>query len=131
MTRRVVFWVSCVALFVVFACKSEPPLIPNGPSCSGYASSVLVINGHQYLYIRDADGNRTLVNLDERPKPGEAAVPRYLCPCELDECGRMCGAAEKQPSGARACLVGPHSHTHTAPVPQPEAPPKPATPPQP
>jgi hypothetical protein len=133
MTRRLVFWVSCVVVLVVFACKSEPPRIPMGPACSGYATTVVVLGDHRYLYIQYSDGSHpTLVRLDEKPRSNTDAVLNYVCPCELDECKEMCAQAARQVGHASACLVGPEtvSHPHAAPAPDP-APSKPATPPQP
>lgn len=132
MTRQFVFWGSCVALLLMFACKSEHLKMPMGPACS-YATTVVVIDGYRYLYIQYPDRPGTLVRLDEKPTSKTDPVLNYVCPCELGACSEMCAQAEKQVGHSTACQAAPNTvpHSPAAPAPTPATPTKPATPPNP
>src|SRR5262245_51620065 len=117
MMRRVALWVFCVVLLGILGCGSSKP---QGGSCkSGYTSTYFEFDGHRYLYIRYPDGRSAVVSVDEPPAPDSDAIGNYFCPCELDECIRMCLRALEAISHTK-----PICHTPRPPTPPPDAPTK-------
>jgi hypothetical protein len=107
MTRRVAICVFSVVLAGVIGCGAKT-LKPPTAGCAGYETAVVMEDGHRYLRIRLPDGHSVIVNLDTLPQPTAGPVPLAMCPCEQDECSRMCRAiAPETTEFGKGCLVPP------------------------
>lgn len=92
MSKWAVICVVGVALVVGAGCKAETTTQPASSfgQCRGLAATVVSLNGHRVLHLVLPDGRSVLVNTDASPHPGEPAIPNYECPCEEDDCKKMC-----------------------------------------